>query len=369
MSLKLWHISALVFAGVGVGVLIPNRLTALFPVATLYVFLPALIFEAAWQLDLRIMAREWRPIALLAFPGVIVTAAVVGGIVHFALGLPIGAGLLLGAILSATDPVAVVSIFRRLPIPKTLATIVESEALLNDAVAVVLYRMIITTLIFGVTTAGGIQIAAQAGLGSLAGILLGVAFAFVSACALRARIPAWLQVAATFVAAYAAYVTADRLNWSGIFAVVALGVTLHVLERRLSPVQRAFGVSRAWQSAATIANALLFFLIGTALDVRTLTARLAIIGLTLFAIVLARTLLDYGGLALIQPRIDSRWRTVIRFAGVRGALSLALALALPLTLPQRSIIIDSTFAVVIVTIVIATLTLSGRIRKLDLMQP
>lgn len=369
MSLKLWQIAALVLAGVGVGILIPNHFTAVFPALTLYVFLPTLIFEAAWQLDSRTMRQVWRPIAFLAFPGVIVTVAIVSALLHFVAGLPIEVSLLLGAVLSATDPVAVVAIFRNLPIPKALVTIVESEALLNDAVAVVLYRVILASFAVGFTTTDGTHIAGQAVLGSLGGILLGTAVAYVVARALRAVIPAWIQFVATLAAAYAAYLTADRLGWSGIFAVIALGIVLHAIERRQPTVQRAAGVSEGLRTVAMIANGLLFVLIGTALDARILTAQIAVIALTLFAVFLARAFLAFGGLTWIRPQIEHRWRSVIRFAGVRGALSLALALATPAAFPQRSIIIDTTFAVVIVTILIATLTLEPRIGKMKLRPP
>ncbi|HEY5348575.1 MAG TPA: cation:proton antiporter, partial [Candidatus Lustribacter sp.] len=112
--MKLWHIAALIAAGLIVGEARPGYLAELFRSATLYVFLPALIFEAAWQLDLRLMRRSWQPIVLLAVPGVVVTAALIALIVHGLGGVALGSALVLGAILSATDPVAVTAIFRRL---------------------------------------------------------------------------------------------------------------------------------------------------------------------------------------------------------------------------------------------------------------
>lgn len=364
MSLKLWQIAALVVVGIAFGMIFPSRFTAMFPVATLYVFLPALIFEAAWQIDVRIMRQSWRAIALLAFPGVIVTATVVGVLVHYVGLLPIGLALLLGTVLSATDPVAVTAIFRRLPVPKNLATIVECEALLNDAVAVVLYRTILAAFAVGLTVTSASHIAFQALLGTLGGTLLGIAGAYIAAFALRSKVHAGYQVVTTFIAAYAVYFIADRLKWSGIFAAIALGIVLHALERRHVRVQRASGVERAWRIAALLANTILFFLLGATLNAHALLAHLPVIGVTLLAVFVARLLLAYGGLAFIRPRLARGWRTVIRFAGVRGPLSLALALAIPPEFPGRDVVIEATFAVVVVTTLIATLTFEPRIRNL-----
>ena len=211
--MKLWHIAALLIAGIAVGIAFPGRLTTIFGAATLYVFLPALIFEAAWHLDFQLVRANWKPIALLAVPGVALTAGIVATCVHYVGALAWGPALLLGAILSATDPVAVVAIFRRLPVPRPLATIVESEALLNDAIAVVLYRAIIAALVVSAGAAGISHSASQA----LAGVGIGIA------------IGAPVQTAATLAGAYGCYLLADSFGWSGIFAVLAFGVVLREL--------------------------------------------------------------------------------------------------------------------------------------------
>jgi len=124
-------IAVLLVAGIIVGILFPGRLTDVFGTATLYVFLPALIFEGAWRLEFRTMRSMAAPIAVLAVPGVLLTAAIIAAGVHYAGRIPWPPALLLGAILSATDPVAVLAIFRRLWLPRMLTTIIESEALLN----------------------------------------------------------------------------------------------------------------------------------------------------------------------------------------------------------------------------------------------
>lgn len=364
--MRLWHIAALLAVGLVVGALFPYRLTQLFGQATLYVFLPALIFEAAWNLDFHLMRRAWKAILLLAVPGVALTAAVIAICVHFVGTFGWGPAILLGTILSATDPIAVVAVFRRLAVPRELATIVESESLLNDAVAVVLYRAVIAALVVSGGTSEIAGAAWQAIGGIAVGIAIGLALAYVAAFALREQVGAPVQTIVTFAGAYGGYILADHFNWSGIFAVLAFGIALKEFERRRMSVTAAQGVENVWEIAALLANIVLFFLIGAALDFRRLEHALPAAGVTLAAVLIARTLLANGLLRLIRERVGSAWRSVVRMAGIRGALSLALALATPAAVQQRSLIIDATMAVVIVTIFVGSLTLNRRLERMDL---
>lgn len=363
--MRLWQIAAALLAGIAVGAAAPGRLAGAFGHATLYVFLPALIFEAAWNLDCDAMLRAWRAIALLAVPGVVLTAAIVALAAH-AGGLATGSAVLLGAVLSATDPIAVVAIFKRLAVPRALATIVESESLLNDAIAVVLYRAALAAIATGFTPAAGVQIAGTALLGSLAGIALGMLAGALAAYAVR-RVPApAVQTLTTVLAAYGAYFAAERLGFSGIFAAIACGITLRRMERMQLPAASARVVRRVWRRASSAANALLFFLIGAAIDVRELLRSPLLIALTLAGVLVARTALAYGLLAFARPALHVTWKTVVRLAGVRGALSLALALATPAFVAQRGALIDATFAVVVATVLVSALTLDRRVRRLRL---
>jgi len=358
--------AALLLAGLAVGVTLPGRFTQTFGDATLYIFLPALIFEAAWHLDFHIVRRMWKPIALLVLPGVLITAAIVATFVGFFGHMSWGAAVLLGAILCATDPVAVVAIFRRLRVPPTLSTIVESESLLNDAVAIVLYRAIIASIMVSSGVPGVLQAASQAVIGVIIGVVVGVLLAYLAAFVLRAQVGAPVQSIATLIGAYAGYFVCDRFGWSGIFAVLTFGVALRELERNRISVQAAEGVSTFWEVVAVLANVALFFLIGAALDFRQLTSTIWVQLIALAAVLVARLVLSYGLLALVRGYLRQFWMTAVQMAGIRGALSLALALATPVTVVQRSTIIDATFAVVVVTLLSSALTLKPRMERLPL---
>jgi CPA1 family monovalent cation:H+ antiporter len=360
---KLWHIAALLVVGIGTGVAFPGRLTAVFGEATLYVFLPALIFEAAWHLDFHTMRRIWKPISLLAIPGVAITAAIIAVCAHYIGTFAWGSALVLGATLSATDPVAVVAIFRRLPVPKPLATIVESESLLNDAIAVVIYRAIVATIVVSAGTGSAARAAWEACAGVAIGIGLGVLLAFIAAKLLHKAVSPPFQILGTFVCAYGGYILADWFGWSGIFAVLSFGIALRELERHRISVESARGVERFWDGAALLANLVLFFLIGAALDLTRLAHSLPAAGVAVGAVLLARFVLAYGLLQLARSAMQPFWKTVVRMAGIRGALSLALALAAPAGVPQRGLIVDATFAVVVVTILSGALTLSWRVKR------
>lgn len=363
--MKLWHIAALLVAGVIVGILVPGRFTGIFGTATLYVFLPALIFEAAWHLDLYLMREHWKPIVLLAIPGVAITAGIIAGGAHLA-GMQWAPALLLGAILSATDPVAVVAVFRRLKLPRALSTIIESESLLNDAIAVVLYRATLVVLVAGGGTRGLSGAALQAALGVMIGIVIGLLLAYLAAFALRDAVTTPVQSGATLAGAYGAYALAESHGWSGIFAVIAFGIALREFERHRLSVASAHGVEVFWNQAAVLANVALFFLIGAALDFTRLRYALTLEAAAIISVILSRSMVAYGLLRIAKLHLQPFWMTVVRMAGIRGALALALAIATPAAVAQRGSVINATFTVVVVTILVASLTLRSRMERLPL---
>ncbi|HET9392418.1 MAG TPA: cation:proton antiporter [Candidatus Rubrimentiphilum sp.] len=355
-------IAVLLVAGIIVGVVFPGRLTDVFGAATLYVFLPALIFEGAWRLETPMMRRMWRPIALLAIPGVLCTAGIIAVCIHYLGGVSWVSALLLGAILSATDPVAVLAIFRRLQLPPLLTTIVESEALLNDAAAVVVYRAVLASAV-AATAAALWHVAWDAVLGTVLGIGCGVVIAYLLALVLR-RFPSPAAYAVlTMAGGYGSYFLANRYGWSGIFAVLVFAIALRLIQTRSLSAANAAFVGKFWEGIALVANAALFFLIGAALDLTQLGPAVPIALLTLAAVFLARFAIVYGLLHLARPRLHIAWMTVVRLAGIRGALSLALALAVPVAFADRELIVDATFVVVIVTLLVGSLTIARRLKS------
>jgi monovalent cation:H+ antiporter, CPA1 family len=357
---KLWQIVVVVGLGAVYGLFSPGRFTYALGHATLYVFLPPLLFEAAWNLNFRAVRRQWLAIAALAGPGVLLTALIVAGALAI-VRVPFGPALLTGAILSATDPIAVVAIFRRLKVARTLVTIVECESLFNDAVAVALYRGVLIALSVGTANAGAIaRVTVDTLAGAAGGVILGVVLAFGIARILRGSCDVTIQIGVTILCAYGAYFAADYLGLSGIFATIAFGIALRYYERAWIALSIAEDVNRFWDLAALPANVLVFFMVGAALQIGRVAQEPAFAVACLVAVAVARIVV--AGFLLPGP-YPREWIDVVRVAGMRGALSLALALALPVWVPYREAIVDATFVVSLTTLAASSFAIVPVIRR------
>ena len=355
--------AATLLVGIAAGGMLPHELQITLTPTTLALFLPALIFEGAWDIDAAALRRVAVAVAVLAVPGVLVTAAIVASGAVFAAGVALPGALALGACLSATDPVAVLALFRALEIPLDLRTLVEGESIANDGVAFVLWQTVVAV------QSGGMHPAPLAILGNVAyvtfaGIAVGMSWRPESAHRLlrRWRAP-WLEIAVTVGVAYGAYLVAAALGASGIFASAAAGIALasFALDRR-----EREGVARFWDATALVANACVFLLVGLSLQFERIFHEPLLIATTIAAVVLARAGLAYVLVPLRAGRLAGAWRHAIALAGVRGGLSLALALGLPQDFPNRPQIIDAVFAVVFLTIVVQGWTLAPLLRRLRL---
>jgi len=311
----------------------------------LFVFLPPLIFEAAWNLDLDSLRRmAWR-IALLAVPGTLVTAAIVAGGVILVGALPAAPAMLLGAIVAATDPVAVVAAFRRVRVPPDLRTLVEGESLSNDGVALILFAFTAAVAAGEASSIGGDALIGV--LEVLGGVAIGAVAGLLCAGVLRATNATEYEVTVTIVLAYVAYLAATALHCSGIFATAAGAIALRAAVRRIpGALSDAGDVDRVWGALAFMANAVVFLATGLVIRPDRIVHEPGLVVAAVVTVTLAR-----AALALFATR-ERSGRITVFLAGMRGALPLALALSLPDTLAYRAQIIDATFAVVLVTIVV-----------------
>lgn len=336
-----------------------------FGAAVLFVFLPALIFEAAWNVDAATLRSRWASVAMLAVPGVILTAFLVAGGLALTGAMPFVPALLLGAILAATDPIAIIAVFRRLNVPLELATIVEGESLFNDGAAIVLYGVVLTLLTGSRAAPGPLEIAWSAIYVSAGGAAVGFVVSAFVARLLRDIEEAQLQVVGTIVAAFGAYLTADRLHLSGIFAAVVVGIALRAFPR--FPSQAAVSdVDRFWSVLAYLANAFIFVAMGLRIEFARILAEPLLLFTTLGLVTLARILLAYVALPLVSHSMPRAWRPVIALSGMRGALSVALVIGLPSDVPYRNELVDTVFGVVFVTLVAQGLTVGPVIARLKL---
>jgi monovalent cation/hydrogen antiporter len=357
------------------------------PEFVLVLFLPPLLYYAAFFSSPREMRADLRAISLLAIGLVLATTAAVAVVAHALIGgLPWAAAFALGAIVSPTDPLAATSIARRLGVSRRLVTLLEGESLVNDATGLVAYRI-------AVAAVGGSFVAWEAGLRFLASSAGGVAIGlvvgwFVAEVRRRLEDPP-IEIVLSIVTGYAAYLPAEMLEVSGVLAAVTAGFFVGWRAPELaSPATRLLGFS-FWEVLTYLLNASLFMLVGLQLHpiLSGVTGRsaatLAGLGVGISAVVIGVRLawgftVPYIIRALdrrpsqVARRAGPRDRLVVGWSGMRGAVSLAAALALPLedasgqSFPERNLIIFLTFAVILSTLVVQGLTLPALIRRLRL---
>ena len=375
----------LVVGGVGIGFVPGIPRIQLPPELVLLIFLPPLLYAAAFFTSLRDLRANLRPITLNSVGLVAVTTIAVAAVAHLVVGLPWPVAFVLGAIVSPTDPVAPATILRELRAPRRLLTIVEGENLTNDWTALVLYRFAVAAVLSGTFSfweAGGRFLLTGVG-GLLVGLMVGRVIREV-----RRRIDdSPTEITISILSGYAAYLPAEELGVSGVVAAVTVGIYMgwHTPELT-TPIMRIQGVS-VWEILQFLMNAVLFLLVGLQLpgvldDLSGQTAGeligwaaavsaavIAIRFVWLFTVTFVIRALDRRP-SQVARRASWQERTIVGWSGMRGSVSLAAALAVPLEtaagapFPDRDLLIFLTLAVIMVTLVGQGLTLKPLIVRL-----
>jgi monovalent cation:H+ antiporter, CPA1 family len=335
-----------------------------FAEAFLIVLLPTLIFEAAWNFDVAELRRTWRAVTFMAVPGVLVTLAAVGGGLALTGLLPLFPALLLGAIIAPTDPIAVIATFRRLRVPPELAVTVEGEALFNDGVAVVLYATLAAAVGSG-STIEPLALTASVVAVAVGGSAVGIALAGLAHLIVRRTIDRDLHVIGSLLVAYGAYLGAEAVHASGIFAALCGGIAYRWLENKRHDDAVVEHVDTYWSIAAFFANTAVFMLVGARIEMWRIVQHPLIVVGALVLVIVARLAVVYGVLPFLGvPR--RAWQHVVALSGIRGGISIALALSLPHTLPFRDEIVDAVYGVVAFTILTQGVLLAPIMRRLAL---
>ncbi len=357
---------ALVVVGLAVGslgIVEPPKLTKELLFA---LFLPGLVFEAAYNMHAHELRQSWRTVAALAGPGVIAAIGLTAAITTWALpaaGLQADFswrdGLVFAALVSATDPIAVVSLFRKLGVDPRLTTLVEAESLFNDGTSIVALTLILAYV--GGETASVWFLSARFAAVVCGGALMGGIIGYgITRLARRIDDP-MIEITLTTIAAYGSFVLAEDLHLSGVIATVVAGLVLGSAprERRISTETRVTA-DAFWQYVAFALNSIVFLLIGFEVRPAALVTSAAIIAVAFVAVVLARLGIVVTTTALLRrtsERIPGSWALFATWGGLRGALAMVLALALPADFPHRVLLIDMTFGVVVASLLIQGLTI------------
>ncbi|MEZ4321782.1 MAG: sodium:proton antiporter [Myxococcota bacterium] len=349
--------------------------------------LPALLFEAAFHLDLETFRRNARPILTLAMGGVAVSSAVTGLLTYGAL---VPTGLfpdisvavigLFAVVISATDPISVLALFRTLGVPRQLYLLVEGESLLNDGVAVVLF--LIVAAVFGVEVghAGHVELHGAGeiiGYGvrtfvwmAVGGVLVGAAVGTFLSALLRQFEDRLVEITLTTVVAYGSFLLAEELGCSGVLSTVTAGVVTGSFGARYGMSTRTrLAVEDFWEYAAFVANTLVFLLMGLVMHIDDLVADTLPVTVAFVATVLGRAVAIYGlwpPLRATGSQLPWTWSHVMMWGGLRGSLSMVLVLGIAPSFPGRDLLIHLVFGVVSASLFLQGLTVGPLLARLGL---
>jgi len=375
----------LVLGGLALGFVPGLPEVELDPDLVLVVFLPPLLYVAAFFSEMHALRGYARALSLTSVGLVLVTTVLVAVPGHLVLDLPWPMAFALGAIVSPTDPVAATAIMRRLGAPRRIVNLVEGESLVNDAAALIAYRVAVVAAVEG--TFSLLDASLEFLLAAAGGVALGLAVGYVIGEIRRRLDDPQTEITISLITGYAAFLPAEHLHVSGVLSVVTAGLYLGWRAPELASPPTRLQVSAVWEVLTFLLNATLFVLIGLQLPVvlddltgQPLSELLGYAALVSVAVIGARFAWVFTVPYIVRAldrrprqrerRVSAGERVVVAWSGLRGAVSLATALALPLEtdagaqLPGRNLIVFVTFAVVLVTVVGQGLTLPALIRRL-----
>ncbi|MBS2032604.1 MAG: sodium:proton antiporter [Deltaproteobacteria bacterium] len=331
--------------------------------------LPALVFEAAFHIDGKQLWKDHWIVNALATPGLllamVLTAALLVRATDFeelAGGIAWSGALVFAAVVSATDPIAVVALFRSVGAPQRLSVLVEGESLLNDGTGIVIFGIALSAATGSAFSWSGavLEFIRVVGLGAMVGAALGTIVAGLGRL-VDHRIS---HVAITVLAAYGSFALADRLGGSGVISTLVTG-----LIARRHAMRTLETVEKFWEYVAFAMNSFVFLLIGLEVSSSALMQSWKAIGTAYAAATIARAVMvviTTGALRHTALRLPWRWAVVIGWSGLRGALSLVLVLGLPPTFPGRDVLVNMTFGFVLLTLLVQGTTMKPILKLLRL---
>ena len=366
--LKVSYSVGLVVAGIVIAVLPSGVELPLTRDLIFNIFLPPLVFEAAMQLRWKPFWRDLPVTAVLAFPGVLLAAAVVAAAMHFAIGWQWMGAALFGVLIAATDPVSVIATFKEVGVDRRLSGIVESESLLNDGAAAVGFALLM--VVAGGGSPSPLSISVLLLWSVSGGVLAGIIVTGATLLIAGRTTDHLVEITLTTVAAYGSFLLAEHFQASGVLASLTAGLMVGNLGKRAICEGGRAHVLAFWEYAAFLANSFVFILIGEH-EAHAGNRLLSWAALAAIAFVLLGRAVAVYPLCLAFARsrlaVPLSHQHVLFWGGLRGALALALVLSLPESMPERSEIVVTAFAVVAFSIFIQGFTMPLLVHKLGLL--
>jgi CPA1 family monovalent cation:H+ antiporter len=382
----------LVITGLLIGFIPGIPSITLDPDLVFIIFLPPLLYAAAWNTSWNDFWRFKRPITMLAFGLVVFTATAIAFISNAIIpGFTLGLGFLLGGIISPPDAIAATSVLQHLKVPKRVTAILEGESLINDASSLIVFRFALASILTGqfILWKAGVDFFVV----SLIGIVIGLIIAHI-VYVIHRFLPTTpsIDTAITLITPYLMYITAEHFHYSGVLAVVSGGLFLSFRSHDIFSYNTRLQANSVWETLVFLLNGVVFIMIGLQLPhiihelgETSILAAIKYAILISIVTILIRILWVYPGAYIPrllskgirerEPRPSSKTVFIVGWSGMRGVVSLASALAVPITLtdgtafPQRNLILFITFVVILFTLVLQGLSLPWLIRVLKIEEP
>jgi CPA1 family monovalent cation:H+ antiporter len=330
------------------------------PEMVLFIFLPTLIFESGLKLDSRQLIKDLAPVMMLAIPALLLSTTIIGLGIWLLFSVDLITALLFGALISATDPVAVIALFQELGTPHRLTVLVEGESLMNDASAIVLF-----SILLGLALAGNnaqfelIDALLQFVEVFFGGIAVGALMGFMICSMLsRLRLSVGAVISLSMGMAYGAFIVTEHfLHLSGVMAVVSCALVFGIIGAPKLSQEKTTALAETWEFLVFAANTLLFILVGLSIDITTLFSHIDTIIMATILVLVARagaiyTLVPLTIRAFNLPRVSLSEQHVMWWGGLKGGLAIAIVLSIPDSLPGKELLINLTLGVVLFTLLV-----------------
>ena len=379
--IKMPYTLGLILTGLGILVFNIQIGIELDPELILTLFLPALLFEGAMNIDVNVLKKNIKSITLLSLVGTFLTTIIIGFVLRLFIKMPLSISLLFASMIAPTDPIAVIGIFKELGVGKSLSVLIEGESLFNDGVAIVLFRIIIALIATGtLSVIDGISQFFRLFFG---GLVLGFIIGYLVSRLVRKINDTLIQLTITTILAYGSYLLAESLHLSGVVATVTAGLVMGGYGLNFLSSSTKLSIASFWEYFGFLLNSIVFLLIGAKIDVGELIEFKWLIMIGFAIVIIARAISIYG-ISFFINKIDdagfitgedeiisSKSQHVLVWGGIHGGLSMVLLLSLdlhetPALEPHFGMLHALIFGVVFMSLLFQGSTMAFLLKKLGL---